>query len=145
MRCLPIWRACTTLRVFSHYIWFILVYCTCTTDTLNSFVEQFKIYYSLILFFFRACLHLITDCPPAVQEELDLISALSQLEDFNVNILPLQGLYLRRHWFCLSVRFNDSLIVPYISNIWRVWDCFSSLMFILLFQSHSTQLFTYWE
>uniref|UniRef100_A0A3P8UP13 NBAS subunit of NRZ tethering complex n=1 Tax=Cynoglossus semilaevis TaxID=244447 RepID=A0A3P8UP13_CYNSE len=38
----------------------------------------------------RACLHLITDCPPAVQEELDLISALSQLEDFNVNILPLQ-------------------------------------------------------
>ncbi|XP_040920272.1 neuroblastoma-amplified sequence isoform X2 [Toxotes jaculatrix] len=38
----------------------------------------------------RACLQLITDCPPAVQEELDLISALSQLEDFNVNILPLQ-------------------------------------------------------
>ncbi|XP_033846650.1 NBAS subunit of NRZ tethering complex [Periophthalmus magnuspinnatus] len=38
----------------------------------------------------RACLQLITDCPPAVQEELDLISALSQLQDFNVNILPLQ-------------------------------------------------------
>ncbi|KAM9782609.1 NBAS subunit of NRZ tethering complex [Neosynchiropus ocellatus] len=38
----------------------------------------------------RACLQLITDCPPAVQEELDLISALSQLEDFNVNILPPQ-------------------------------------------------------
>ncbi|XP_047429612.1 NBAS subunit of NRZ tethering complex [Mugil cephalus] len=38
----------------------------------------------------RTCLQLITDCPPAVQEELDLISALSQLEDFSVNILPLQ-------------------------------------------------------
>ncbi|XP_028997310.1 NBAS subunit of NRZ tethering complex isoform X2 [Betta splendens] len=38
----------------------------------------------------RVCLQLITDCPPAIQEELDLISALSQLEDFNVSILPLQ-------------------------------------------------------
>ncbi|CAG09076.1 unnamed protein product, partial [Tetraodon nigroviridis] len=38
----------------------------------------------------RACLQLITDCPQAVQDELDLISALSQLEDFNVSILPLQ-------------------------------------------------------
>uniref|UniRef100_A0A672GZU3 Neuroblastoma-amplified sequence N-terminal domain-containing protein n=1 Tax=Salarias fasciatus TaxID=181472 RepID=A0A672GZU3_SALFA len=38
----------------------------------------------------RACLQLITDCPPAIQEELDLISALSQLDDFGVNILPLQ-------------------------------------------------------
>ncbi|XP_062267282.1 NBAS subunit of NRZ tethering complex [Platichthys flesus] len=38
----------------------------------------------------RACLQLISDSPPAVQEELDLISALGQLEDFNVNILPLQ-------------------------------------------------------
>uniref|UniRef100_A0A8C6WSM4 NBAS subunit of NRZ tethering complex n=1 Tax=Neogobius melanostomus TaxID=47308 RepID=A0A8C6WSM4_9GOBI len=38
----------------------------------------------------RACLQLITDCPLAVQEELDLISALSQLQDFSVNILPLQ-------------------------------------------------------
>ncbi|KAM4632894.1 LOW QUALITY PROTEIN: NBAS subunit of NRZ tethering complex [Polymixia lowei] len=38
----------------------------------------------------RACLQLITDCPPTIQEELDLISALSQLEDFSVNILPLQ-------------------------------------------------------
>ncbi|XP_054617752.1 NBAS subunit of NRZ tethering complex isoform X3 [Dunckerocampus dactyliophorus] len=38
----------------------------------------------------RACLQLITDCPPAVRDELDLISALSQLEDFSVNILPLQ-------------------------------------------------------
>lgn len=41
--------------------------------------------------FFRACLQLITDCPPAIQEELDLINALSQLEDFSVCILPLQG------------------------------------------------------
>nr|XP_061784995.1 NBAS subunit of NRZ tethering complex-like isoform X2 [Nerophis lumbriciformis] len=38
----------------------------------------------------RACLQLITDCPPAVQDELDLISAISQLEDFSVNVLPLQ-------------------------------------------------------
>ncbi|XP_078145981.1 NBAS subunit of NRZ tethering complex [Centroberyx gerrardi] len=38
----------------------------------------------------RACLQLITDCPPAIQEELDLISALCQLEDFSVSILPLQ-------------------------------------------------------
>uniref|UniRef100_A0A673CVY3 NBAS subunit of NRZ tethering complex n=1 Tax=Sphaeramia orbicularis TaxID=375764 RepID=A0A673CVY3_9TELE len=38
----------------------------------------------------RTCLQLITDCPPAIQEELDLISALSQLEDFSVSILPLQ-------------------------------------------------------
>ncbi|XP_020497698.2 NBAS subunit of NRZ tethering complex [Labrus bergylta] len=38
----------------------------------------------------RACLQLIMDCPPAIQDELDLISALSQLGDFSVNILPLQ-------------------------------------------------------
>ncbi|XP_056150441.1 LOW QUALITY PROTEIN: NBAS subunit of NRZ tethering complex [Lampris incognitus] len=38
----------------------------------------------------RACLQLITDCAPAIQEELDLISALCQLEDFSVSILPLQ-------------------------------------------------------
>ncbi|XP_042359181.1 neuroblastoma-amplified sequence [Plectropomus leopardus] len=38
----------------------------------------------------RACLQLITDCSPTIQEELDLISALSQLEDFSVSILPLQ-------------------------------------------------------
>lgn len=40
----------------------------------------------------RACLQLITDCPQVVQDELDLISALSQLEDFSVRILPLQGM-----------------------------------------------------
>ncbi|XP_067324768.1 NBAS subunit of NRZ tethering complex isoform X1 [Anolis sagrei] len=38
----------------------------------------------------RSCLQLITDCPPVVQEELDLIRALSYLEDFGVKILPLQ-------------------------------------------------------
>uniref|UniRef100_A0A7N8WRD2 NBAS subunit of NRZ tethering complex n=1 Tax=Mastacembelus armatus TaxID=205130 RepID=A0A7N8WRD2_9TELE len=38
----------------------------------------------------RACLQLITDCPPAIQEELDLINALGQLEHFSVSILPLQ-------------------------------------------------------
>lgn len=39
----------------------------------------------------RACLQLIADCPQVIQDELDLISALSQLEDFSVRILPLQG------------------------------------------------------
>ncbi|XP_015206508.2 NBAS subunit of NRZ tethering complex isoform X1 [Lepisosteus oculatus] len=38
----------------------------------------------------RCCLQLIADCPPVIQEELDLISALSQLEEFEVKILPLQ-------------------------------------------------------
>uniref|UniRef100_A0A671WBP3 NBAS subunit of NRZ tethering complex n=1 Tax=Sparus aurata TaxID=8175 RepID=A0A671WBP3_SPAAU len=38
----------------------------------------------------RTCLQLITDCPVVIQDELDLISALSQLEDFGVSILPLQ-------------------------------------------------------
>ncbi|GAA6077045.1 NBAS subunit of NRZ tethering complex isoform X1 [Tachysurus ichikawai] len=37
-----------------------------------------------------SCLQLITDCPPSIQEELDLISALSRLEDFGVKVLPLQ-------------------------------------------------------
>ncbi len=39
----------------------------------------------------RSCLLLITDCPSLVQEELDLISALSRLEQFGVKVLPLQG------------------------------------------------------
>ncbi|RXN16918.1 neuroblastoma-amplified sequence [Labeo rohita] len=38
----------------------------------------------------RSCLLLITDCPSLVQEELDLISALSRLEQFGVKVLPLQ-------------------------------------------------------
>ncbi|XP_058144004.1 NBAS subunit of NRZ tethering complex [Dasypus novemcinctus] len=38
----------------------------------------------------RCCLQLITDRPPAVQEELDLIQALGYLEEFGVKILPLQ-------------------------------------------------------
>ncbi|XP_053141424.1 NBAS subunit of NRZ tethering complex isoform X2 [Hemicordylus capensis] len=38
----------------------------------------------------RSCLQLITDCPPVVQEELDLIRGLSYLEEFGVKILPLQ-------------------------------------------------------
>uniref|UniRef100_A0A8C9VPQ5 NBAS subunit of NRZ tethering complex n=1 Tax=Scleropages formosus TaxID=113540 RepID=A0A8C9VPQ5_SCLFO len=38
----------------------------------------------------RSCLQLISDCPPPIKEELDLISALSHLEDFDVKILPLQ-------------------------------------------------------
>ncbi|KAJ8355654.1 hypothetical protein SKAU_G00184480 [Synaphobranchus kaupii] len=38
----------------------------------------------------RSCLQLISDCPTEIQEELDLINALSQLEEFGVKILPLQ-------------------------------------------------------
>ncbi|KAF6105050.1 NBAS subunit of NRZ tethering complex [Phyllostomus discolor] len=38
----------------------------------------------------RCCLQLITDRPPAIQEELDLIQALGYLEEFGVKILPLQ-------------------------------------------------------
>ncbi|KAM9497126.1 NBAS subunit of NRZ tethering complex isoform 1-T1 [Clarias gariepinus] len=38
----------------------------------------------------RSCLQLITDCPPSIQAELDLISALSKLEEFGVKVLPLQ-------------------------------------------------------
>ncbi|XP_072498758.1 NBAS subunit of NRZ tethering complex [Notamacropus eugenii] len=38
----------------------------------------------------RSCLQLITDCPRAVQEELDLIRALGYLEEFGVKSLPLQ-------------------------------------------------------
>ncbi|XP_053317315.1 NBAS subunit of NRZ tethering complex [Spea bombifrons] len=38
----------------------------------------------------RCCLQLITDCPSAIQEELDLIRSLSYLEEFGVKILPLQ-------------------------------------------------------
>ncbi|XP_036290535.1 neuroblastoma-amplified sequence isoform X3 [Pipistrellus kuhlii] len=38
----------------------------------------------------RCCLQLITDKPPAIQEELDLIQAVGCLEEFGVKILPLQ-------------------------------------------------------
>uniref|UniRef100_A0AAR2M583 Neuroblastoma-amplified sequence N-terminal domain-containing protein n=1 Tax=Pygocentrus nattereri TaxID=42514 RepID=A0AAR2M583_PYGNA len=38
----------------------------------------------------RSCLQLITDCPPLIQEELDLINTLSRLEHFGVKVLPLQ-------------------------------------------------------
>ncbi|KAI4898258.1 hypothetical protein NFI96_033076, partial [Prochilodus magdalenae] len=38
----------------------------------------------------RSCLQLIIDCPPPIQEEVDLISALSRLEHFGVKVLPLQ-------------------------------------------------------
>ncbi|KAM3855647.1 NBAS subunit of NRZ tethering complex isoform 2-T2 [Vipera latastei] len=38
----------------------------------------------------RSCLQLITDCPPVIQEELDLIHSLSYFEEFGVKILPLQ-------------------------------------------------------
>ncbi|XP_072167418.1 NBAS subunit of NRZ tethering complex-like [Diadema setosum] len=38
----------------------------------------------------RSCLQLITDCPPQIQEELDLIASLALLDDFSTPILPLQ-------------------------------------------------------
>uniref|UniRef100_A0A8C4W7S3 NBAS subunit of NRZ tethering complex n=1 Tax=Gopherus evgoodei TaxID=1825980 RepID=A0A8C4W7S3_9SAUR len=38
----------------------------------------------------RCCLQLIVDCPSAIQDELDLIRALSYLEEFGLTILPLQ-------------------------------------------------------
>ncbi|XP_022105886.1 neuroblastoma-amplified sequence-like [Acanthaster planci] len=38
----------------------------------------------------RCCLQLLHDCPPGVQEELDLIASLALLDDYNVSILPLQ-------------------------------------------------------
>ncbi|TRZ02417.1 hypothetical protein DNTS_034472, partial [Danionella cerebrum] len=38
----------------------------------------------------RSCLQLIADCPSLIQEELDLINALSRLEQFGVKMLPLQ-------------------------------------------------------
>ncbi|XP_029451786.1 neuroblastoma-amplified sequence [Rhinatrema bivittatum] len=38
----------------------------------------------------RTCLQLISDCPNAVQEELDLVRALGYLEEFGIKILPLQ-------------------------------------------------------
>ncbi|KFM69122.1 Neuroblastoma-amplified sequence, partial [Stegodyphus mimosarum] len=38
----------------------------------------------------RMCLNLIEDVPARIEEELDLISAISLLQEFNVNALPLQ-------------------------------------------------------
>lgn len=71
---------------------FDFLYCITQCDLIGFFVCMLMILmFSLIIFFIRSCLQLITDCPPAIQEELDLINALGQLEDFSVNILPLQG------------------------------------------------------
>lgn len=38
----------------------------------------------------RACLHLIVDDNPQIKEEYDLINSLQILNEFNINILPLQ-------------------------------------------------------
>ncbi|XP_077593113.1 NBAS subunit of NRZ tethering complex isoform X2 [Stigmatopora nigra] len=48
----------------------------------------------------RCCLQLISERPPAVREELDLIDAVALLGDFGVNILPLQ---VRLRWERLSL------------------------------------------
>uniref|UniRef100_A0A3B4BNR5 Neuroblastoma-amplified sequence N-terminal domain-containing protein n=1 Tax=Pygocentrus nattereri TaxID=42514 RepID=A0A3B4BNR5_PYGNA len=51
----------------------------------------------------RSCLQLITDCPPLIQEELDLINTLSRLEHFGVKVLPLQGTFqITCNVFCHS-------------------------------------------
>ena len=42
----------------------------------------------------RKCLDLIEDRPVLLQSELDLIGALAILDDFSVNILPVQGIFL---------------------------------------------------
>lgn len=42
------------------------------------------------LFICRACLYLIEDENADIKEEYELISALQILNDFNVNVLPLQ-------------------------------------------------------
>ena len=39
---------------------------------------------------YRACLSLVSDMPPEVQEDLDLIDALAFLDTFGVSILPIQ-------------------------------------------------------
>lgn len=41
--------------------------------------------------FYRTCLHLITEDNPDIQEELDLIASLQVLNDFGVDLLPVQG------------------------------------------------------
>lgn len=55
----------------------------------------------------RTCLQLITDCPVVIQDELDLISALSQLEDFGVSILPLQGMTKNVSFLVEVLSFNN--------------------------------------
>ncbi|XP_061097581.1 NBAS subunit of NRZ tethering complex [Conger conger] len=71
----------------------------------------------------RSCLQLISDCPPDIQEELDLISALSQLEDFGVKILPLQAEQLSpppavgRKPPAFSSAFDDVAFVPPAPNV----------------------------
>ena len=44
----------------------------------------------ILINFFRACLHLILDENPLIKEEYDLIDSLQILDEFNINILPLQ-------------------------------------------------------
>ncbi|MGH0150881.1 UNVERIFIED_CONTAM: hypothetical protein FKN15_036299, partial [Acipenser sinensis] len=57
----------------------------------------------------RCCLQLITDCPAVIQEELDLISALTQLEEFGVRILPLQVSTVQLH---ISTVLKDDPYCP---------------------------------
>lgn len=49
--------------------------------------------HGFVAFIFRTCLNLIVDRNDEIQEELDLISSLNLLSDFNVSVLPVQGRY----------------------------------------------------
>jgi hypothetical protein len=61
-------------------------------------------YYHLHVFHCRACLLLIKDNNVEIQQELDLISSLSILNEFGMNILPLQGNYVI---FQAHISFED--------------------------------------
>ena len=56
------------------------------------------------------CLNLITDENEEIKEQLDLIAALQLLNDFGVNVLPVQGI------FCICVEFslNDCFLFCFV-------------------------------
>ena len=53
-------------------------------------LELIRILYVVVHVNYRACLSLLSDMPPEVQEDLDLIDALAFLDTFGVSILPIQ-------------------------------------------------------
>ena len=53
-------------------------------------VETKSLFY-ITFFLFRVCLDLVSSSEQSVKEELDFITALSALAEYNVSILPLQG------------------------------------------------------
>ncbi len=56
----------------------------------NYNVETKSLFY-ITFFLFRVCLDLVSSSEQSVKEELDFITALSALAEYNVSILPLQG------------------------------------------------------